>query len=190
MGGFRTSRRRLLLVATFVTVTVVQAALPAVASSRDSDEWSPASSRQPTYSPHQTLGHLVGMIRVPAIGLEEEIQAGVDMSVINQGVAHWVGTAVPGSKGNVVLAGHRTTYSKPFEDLDKLAVGDLVYLTNGSGFEVLYRVSDTFIVAPTDMWITYENGKPMVTMFACHPKGSARYRIVVQAELVAGRLIA
>ena len=53
-----------------------------------------------------------------------------------------------------------------------------------------YRVSDTFIVAPEDIWISYDLGRPMVTMFACHPKGSARQRIVVQAELLAGRRVA
>ena len=46
------------------------------------------------------------------------------------------------------------------------------------------------IVGPDEVWITYDNGEALLTMFACHPKGSAAQRIVVRAELVAGRLIA
>ena len=105
-------------------------------------------------------------------------------------MAHWAGTAGPGDEGNVVLAGHRTTHTRPFEDLDRISVGDLVYLDDGSGFEVIYRVDKTFIVDPSDLWITYNRDRPSLTMFACHPKGSARYRIVVTAELLTGRKIA
>ncbi len=89
----------------------------------------------------------------------------------------------------MVLAGHRTTKTRPFENIDKLDEGDLVYMTGGDGREIMYRVSDTFIVDPNDLWITYDGPEPLLTMFACHPKGSARFRIVVQAELVAGGLI-
>ena len=53
----------------------------------------------------------------------------------------------------------------------------------------MYRVSESFIVAPNDIWITYDTEVPTVTMFACHPKGSARYRIVVRATIVAGGII-
>lgn len=150
----------------------------------------PAASRQPTSSPSQESGVVVSHLRIPSIGVDEEVRSGISLSVINRGVAHWAGTSAPGGSGNVVLAGHRTTYSRPFADLDRLEVGDLLYLEDGDGFEVMYRVSDTFIVAPEDIWISYDLGRPMVTMFACHPKGSARQRIVVQAELVAGRPVA
>ena len=150
----------------------------------------PAASRQPTSSPIQESGVVVSHLRIPAIGVDEEVRSGISLSVINQGVAHWAGTSEPGGSGNVVLAGHRTTFTRPFVNLDRLAVGDLVYLEDGDGFEVMYRVMDTFIVSPEDIWISYDLGKPMVTMFACHPKGSAKQRIVVQAELVAGRRVA
>ena len=113
---------------------------------------------------------VVSHLRIPSIGVDEEVRSGISSSVINRGVAHWAGTSAPGGTGNVVLAGHRTTYSRPFADLDRLEVGDLVYLEDGDGFEVMYRVSDTFIVTPEDIWISYDLGKPMVTMFACASK--------------------
>lgn len=148
-----------------------------------------APSRQRVDSPTQASGAVVSRIRIPSLGVDEVIRSGVALSVINQGVAHWVGTSAPGGAGNVVLAGHRTTHSRPFYLLDRLDPGDLIYLEDSNGFEVMYRVSDTFIVQPEDIWITYEFGKPMVTMFACHPRGSANQRIVVQADMVAGRRI-
>jgi sortase A len=175
--------------AAFGLVLVASLALPADAAVAPAHAV-PAAGRQPTSSPSQESGVVVSHVRIPSIGVDEEVRSGISLSVIDQGVAHWAGTSAPGESGNVVLAGHRSTYTRPFEDLDHLEVGDLVYLEDGDGFEVMYRVSDSFIVAPEDIWISYDLGKPMVTMFACHPKGSAKQRIVVQAELVAGRRVA
>ena len=166
-------------------------AAPSVAgASSRPDSAVPNPARQPTFHRSQSSGVEVGSLRIPAIGLDETIRSGVALSVIDRGVAHWAGTVAPGEEGNVVLAGHRTTHSAPFNDLDDLEPGDLVYVEDAHGFEVMYSVRETFVVDPGDLWITYDSDEPMLTMFACHPKGSARFRIVVTADLVAGRLIA
>lgn len=174
-----------------IAATAIAVGVPSVvgASSQPSDI-SPNPARQPTFHRSQSSGVDLGSIRIPSIGIDEDIRSGVALSVIDQGIAHWAGTVDPGEEGNVVLAGHRTTHSAPFHDLDKLEPGDLVYLEDAQGFEVMYRVRETFIVDPRDLWITYDRDEPMLTMFACHPKGSSRFRIVVTADLVAGRRIA
>ena len=86
--------------------------------------------------------------------------------------------------GNMVLAGHRTVKTAPFRDLDRLEVGDLVKVTGLDGRQAEYRVVETIIVTPEEMWIVDQTDDPMLTMFACHPKGSASQRIVVRAELI------
>jgi sortase A len=149
----------------------------------------PNPAQQPSFHRTQFSGIVLGTIEIPSIGVDETIRSGVAMNVINQGVAHWVGTVGPGEDGNLVLAGHRTTHSKPFADLDLLDPDDLIYVTDGQGFAVMYKVSEVMIVDPQDVWITYDRDRPMLTMFACHPKGSSRYRIVVTADLVGGRRI-
>lgn len=150
----------------------------------------PNLARQAVFHRSQTSGVTLGNLRIPAISLDETVRSGVSLSVIDRGVAQWSGTVMPGEQGNLVLAGHRTTKTKPFVDLDRLKFGDLVFVTDGLGFEVMYRVSETYIVEPRDLWITYDSPTPTLTMFACHPKGSERYRIVVEADLVGGRRIA
>ena len=154
------------------------------------DGWSPASRRQRADAPAQSAGFTQAQMRIPAIGLDEAVRAGVDLSVIDRGPAHWIGTALPGSSGNVVIAGHRTTHGAPFRNLHQLEPGHLVYVTDPRGFEVMYRVVETFVVTPDALWITWDNGEALLTMFACHPLGSAAKRIVVRAEMVANRLIA
>lgn len=146
----------------------------------------PNPALQPVFHRSQASGVPVGSLAIPAIGLSEIVRSGVAADVIDRGVAQWSGSVGAGGNGNVVLAGHRTTHSRPFLDLDQLEVGDLVYLTDGSGFPVMYRVSGSYVVEPSDLWITYDSERPTLTMFACHPKGSARYRLVVTADLVGG----
>lgn len=132
----------------------------------------------------QQLGVITGHLSIAAIGLDEEIRDGVDLSVLNRGVAHWAGTADAGQPGNMVLAGHRTTHTAPFLDLDKLEPGDEITVTAIGGVVATYRVVETIIVTPSDIWIVEPTDTPTLTLFACHPKRSSRQRIVVRAELV------
>ena len=132
----------------------------------------------------QQLGITVGRIEIPAIGVDELIREGVHLSVIDRGVAHWAGTAEAGGFGNMVLAGHRTAKTAPFRDLDLLEAGDTITVTGFDGRSADYVVRETVVVTPADIWIVEQTETPMLTLFACHPKRSARQRIVVRAELV------
>jgi sortase A len=181
-----TSRTRFIA----IVAAVIGMSASSVHAASPYDGLLPDPARQPVFHRSQESGAVVGHLRIPAIGVDEVIRSGVAPSVIDRGVAHWAGTSIAGGGGNVVLAGHRTTHSQPFHDLDRLSPGDLVFVRDGSGFDVMYRVEDSFIVDPTAMWITYDGEDPKLTMFACHPKGSNRLRIVVTADLVAGRRIA
>jgi sortase A len=46
----------------------------------------------------------------------------------------------------------------------------------------VYTVRETFIVQPTDVWIIDQTEAATLTLFACHPPGSTRERIVVVAD--------
>lgn len=179
------------LIIRFIVAVGIFTAMPAPVIAMSAPENAfPNPARQPSFHRSQSSGVLLGSLRIPAIGVDEAVRGGVAPGVINLGVAHWAGTALPGEEGNVVLAAHRTTYTRPFYDLDRLEIGDLIFMTDGNGFEVMYKVSESLIVEPNELWITYDRDKPTLTMFACHPKGSDRYRIVVTADLVGGRRIA
>jgi sortase A len=82
------------------------------------------------------------------------------------------------------VAGHRTTYSKPFHDLDLLAPGDPLVFTMNDGAEWTYELTGTSVVGPDAMHIVEQTPEPTATLFACHPKGSAAQRIVAHFRLV------
>jgi sortase A len=125
------------------------------------------------------------MMRVPKVALEAVVFEGVATETLQKGPGHMSDTPLPGQPGNSVISGHRTTYGRPFRDFDLLVAGDRVEIETKIGTHV-YEVRDVFIVAPTDVWVTEPRSGAWLTMTTCNPKYSARERLIVLAELVAG----
>lgn len=119
-----------------------------------------------------------GTLEIPAIGLSQTLFEGVTLTAINRGPSHWPGTAMPGELGNVVIAGHRTTYTRPFWDLQALQPGDELIFTMADGARHVYALDRIEIVSPDDVHIVDQTHAHTATLFACHPRGSARQRIV------------
>lgn len=124
----------------------------------------------------------LGTIEVPRFGLAATLNEGMAKSSIDHGPAHWPGTALPGEAGNVVVAGHRVTKTAPFRAIAELRLDDEIVFTV-EGRRSVYRVTQAGVVDPSELWIVDETPENVVTLFACHPPGSARYRFVVRAEL-------
>lgn len=131
-------------------------------------------------------GDVVGRIVVPEIGLDSPVVEMADVDDrenLNKGPAHLAGSALPGEPGNCVIAGHRTTYSRPFFSLDALHAGDAVMLIDLSRASYEYEVTQVLIVEPDEVWVMEPTPEPSVTLIACHPRFSARKRIVVKAKM-------
>ncbi|MFN8016209.1 MAG: class E sortase [Acidimicrobiia bacterium] len=125
----------------------------------------------------------IGTIEIPKISLSTDLYEGVWLTVLNVGPGHWPGTAMPGQYGNAVIAGHRVTHSKPFRHIDDLIAGDEIIVTSSQG-RFTYKVTGHQIVYPKDIWIVDQTPGYRITLFACHPPGSAAQRYVIYGELV------
>ena len=128
-------------------------------------------------------GEPLGRIRIPSIDVSSVVVAGTDTSSLRLGPGHYPRTPLPGARGTVAIAGHRTTYGAPFRRLDRLGRGDRVELRMPYGTFV-YRVEQRRIVAPTAVWVTRRASYDRLILSACHPLYSAAKRIVVFARLV------
>jgi sortase A len=126
----------------------------------------------------------IGSIEIPAIGVDLPLFEGIWLTVIDRGPAHWPGTAEPGGWGNVVVAAHRTTHGGPFKRIGELVAGQEIVLHDPGG-TYTYVVTGSEVVTPLDMWIVDQHPGRTITLFACHPIGSAAQRLVVHGELVA-----
>ena len=106
----------------------------------------------------------------------------------NAGI-HLEGTGFPwDNEANVYIAGHRLGYPNTeswltFWDLNKVGVGDKVYVTDANDTKYTYEVFKTFIVSPSDTHVTdIQPGKNILTLQTC-TLPDYKQRLVVQAEL-------
>lgn len=134
-----------------------------------------------SYAPEPEV--VIGRIVIPRLGLDAPLNQGVTLHNIDNGPSHWPGSALPGQVGNVVVAGHRVTNTRPFRHIDELQPGDEIRFEVG-GVWTTYRVRAHEVVTPDQMRIAAPTDTPIVTLFACHPPGSAKYRYVVVGDLV------
>ncbi|MFC2153839.1 class E sortase [Actinomycetota bacterium] len=133
-------------------------------------------------------GQPFAIIRIPSIERLRDgwtVVEGVTRSDLKNGAGHMPTTPLPGQPGNAVISGHRTTYGAPFHELDELEPGDLIEVETAIGVHT-YAVRETVIVRPTELWVIQERPGAWLTLTTCHPKFSARQRLIVFAELVDG----
>lgn len=137
-------------------------------------------------------GDAFAVLHIPRFGTDfaRPVIEDTGLDVLERGVGHYVGTAMPGEIGNFAVAGHRTTYGKPFNRIHELRPGDLVVVETATAYSV-YLVNDHAIVRPTQTDVLaavpgepgLEPTEGWLTMTSCHPMFSARERYVVHARL-------
>jgi sortase A len=132
-----------------------------------------------------SVGDSLTRIEIPDIDVDVVVVEGTTASALRAGAGHYTSTPLPCEEGNVGIAGHRTTYGRPFHNVDLLEPGDRITLKTPIG-TCTYEVSEQpFAVSPsqTDV-IANTPGEFTLTLTTCHPKGSARQRLIIKAHLV------
>ena len=134
-----------------------------------------------------TDGDPLTRIKIPAIGVDTVVVEGTSASALRAGAGHYPSTPLPCEAGNVAIAGHRTTYGKPFSHLDRLKSGDVVILETPVG-SCTYEVTvEPRVILPTDLSVVANDpSRHLLTLTTCHPRGSAARRLYIQATLTKG----
>lgn len=110
---------------------------------------------------------------------------------LDQKIGHLEGTASPGDKSNIVLAGHVTLApdgrSGPFKNLGQLQPGEvaIVYRDNQPYY---YVIDALHVVRPTDVQVTFPTSSPRLTLITCinYDRAQGRYsdRVVAVGHLI------
>ncbi len=147
-------------------------------------------SLRQAYMTHEVgVGDSLTRIRIPAIGVDVVVVEGTSESALRAGAGHYPETPLPCDVGNVGIAGHRTTYGKPFNEVDRLKPGDKIFLDTPVGSCTYSVAKDPFVVFPTDFSVVAPPPDPTarwLTLTSCHPKGSAARRIIIRATYLQG----
>jgi sortase A len=128
-------------------------------------------------------GDAIGRILIPAIDLNFVLIQGTATADLRRGPGHYPETVLPGQRGTVAIAGHRTTYLAPFRRLDELGPEDDVTIEMPYA-TFTYRFEKQLIVDPTRVGVVRDTDHNRLVLTACHPLYSADQRIVVFARQV------
>ena len=124
-------------------------------------------------------------IEIPRLGVSTIVKEGDDARTLDLAVGHIRGTALPGGRGNIGLAGHRDTF---FRRLQHIESGDVIRLVAPEG-TFTYLVERTQVVGPKDVWVLDATAEPSLTLVTCYPfsyVGAAPERFIVRARLTPG----
>lgn len=136
------------------------------------------------YAAGVELGDPLGRISLPAIGVSVNFVHGTRWGAdLSRGPGHYPQSTLPGQRGVVAIAGHRTTFGAPFRRIDSLAAGDVVTLQLAYG-TFRYRVTGHRIVDNGDWSILRPRPWEKLVLSACHPLYSAEQRWIVFGRLV------
>jgi sortase A len=134
-------------------------------------------------------GKALAVIDIPKIRLDNKVVVeGVGREELRKGPGHVPSTVLPGQDGTFGVSGHRTTYGAPFYRLNELTKGDTITVVSREAIYT-YTVTRTAIVRPTDVQVLDNvkgpDGKPKatITLTTCHPRYSARQRLIVFGDL-------
>jgi len=128
-------------------------------------------------------GESLTRLMIPSLDVDVVVVQGTSASALRAGAGHYPESPLPCDLGNVAIAGHRTTYGRPFHNLDLLNPGDDIILETPVG-TCTYKVNkDPFIVVPTDFSVLDRTSTGTLTLTTCHPKNSAAQRLIIQADL-------
>lgn len=142
----------------------------------------PRSERKSSPAP-PAVGSWLARLDAPSVHLSTTVLEGSDDGTLRGAAGHIEDTAFPGQMGNIGIAGHRDTIFRPIRNVH---VGDALVLTTVDRV-FRYRISNTMIVNPDDVYVLDPTERPTLTLVTCYPftfVGHAPQRFIVRADLV------
>jgi sortase A len=137
--------------------------------------------------------HPVARIRIPHLDYDEIVLEGASPRTLAFGPAHLINGTGLGEPGNLVLAGHRTSWFRP---LESVAPGDTILVQwfqprRGGLQERTYMVNRISVVDPQDTALLAPTPEDELTLITCYPFGrgprSPQRYIVRASPLGTGR---
>jgi sortase A len=130
--------------------------------------------------------HPVARLQIPRLSYDEIVLEDANPRTLAFGPARLLSGAAPGEPGNLVVAGHRTSWFKP---LEAIALGDTLqvqWFDNRSHQlrERAYVVRAIDIVFPDDVRLLTPTSSDVLTLITCYPFNHAPHspqRYIVRA---------
>ena len=132
--------------------------------------------------------HPIARLRIPRLGYDQIVLEGATARTLAFGPARLMTGAGMGEAGNLVLAGHRTSW---FRDLEGIEAGDEIRVEwfdrRGGLHERVYSVSAIRVMEPGNVTLLAPTADDALTLITCYPFGNgptSPQRFVVRASPV------
>ena len=129
--------------------------------------------------------NIIGFINIPSINITLPIYLGANNSNMRLGAVHLTGSSYPigGNNTNSVIAAHRGFYKTAmFRHIDRIKIGDTLYIRNFKE-TLVYKATKIDIIDAKDInKLTIQDNKDMITIISCHPYPFNYQRYVVYFE--------
>ena len=144
---------------------------------------------EPVIPKHPAEQEQLGQMHIPRFGADynKGIYGGTTRAgtLDKLGIGVYTDSKMPGEVGNFAMAGHRTTWGKPFNQLDKLQVNDAIVVETPDGWYT-YRFRNLEYVKPSETDVLLDvpqvpgavTGERYITLTACSPLYSLAERII------------
>lgn len=131
--------------------------------------------------------HPIARLQIPPLGYDEIVLDAATPRSLNFGPALVLSAAPIGKPGNVVLAGHRTSWFRPLENITQ---GDTIAVSwfdtrRHALFERTYTVDLIQVVEPQNLALIGPTPDDALTLITCYPFGSSPHsplRFIVRAS--------
>ncbi|MGX5681794.1 class E sortase [Schumannella luteola] len=134
---------------------------------------------------------VIANVIIPRLGADwvRTLRQGIGVhDVLNQGLGHYPDTQMPGEVGNFAIAGHRTGWGAPLENIVNLEVGDSIYIETEDGwYRYVYRSHEYVMPTGVEVLEAVPNivggtaTDRILTITSCNPPLTAAERIVSYA---------
>jgi len=140
----------------------------------------------PKIDQNYMLANMTGTITIRSINLRSPILRGDTVHNLDLGICEVTGTVPMGSRGNYLLAGHKSRiYGRHFSRLSEVSAGDIVTVSDGLN-SYRYEVYDILRVSAEDTWIMDDTAESIMTMITCDYTQQPIGRLAVKARLISG----
>lgn len=125
--------------------------------------------------------YTIGSIKIPKINVEYPIIETTNNVFLKISVCKFVGP-LPNRIGNLCIAGHNYKNNSMFSNLNKLNIGDSIFITDLNNTKLEYIVYAKFKVSENNLDCTKNCDNVEITLITCN-SGNNSERIIVKAKM-------
>lgn len=124
---------------------------------------------------------IIGLIEIPKINISYPILSNSDEDLLKISVCRFSGP-LPNRIGNMCIAGHNYNNNLMFSRLNKLDIGDSIYITDLNNSRIEYIIYNKYRVKQSNLNCTENTNNVEITLITCNSNNNSE-RIVIKAKV-------